>query len=857
MAQASVCTTCLIASGLIAVALLRSQTPDGRAQPASATASSPADRPSTSLPPANPRGFIDTYCITCHNQKLRTAGLMLDTLDLTKPVGNAEVMEKVIGKLRAGSMPPPKMPRADAATSRAVANELENEIDQASAGHFDPGRIGAVHRLNRAEYNNAIRDLFALDVDVKALLPGDDTADGSFDNFADVLSISTAHLERYMSVARQITRLATGLPPAQPALERFEIPLHVLQEDRQSEDLPLGSRGGMAIHYQFPIDGEYLIKVRLQRQYQDYLKGMGWPQKLDLRLDGKLLKRFTVGGAGKGRPAADSYAGDGEPGFAGDPEWETYMQLTGDAGLEVRLPVKAGSRVVGVSFVREMWEPEGLPQPVQLGRVIANDQVYMRYANVASVEIGGPYDAPLVTKTPATESASRKAIFVCEPPKLSEEEKPCATAILSKIARLAYRRPVTKADVDTLLRFFDTGREDGGSFESGIQFALERMLVDPDFLLRVHRDPPLAKGKPERAPYRLSDLDVASRLSFFLRSSIPDDRLLTLAEHGELTNPTTLEKEVRRMLADPRANDALVHDFAAQWLNLRQIRDVVVDPVKYPLYDESLLQGLQTETEMFLASNLRDDRSVRELLNADYTFVNERLARHYGLPGVYGSRFRRVTLPDHNQRGGLLAQGALLVTTSYPDRTSPVLRGKWLLNNIFGLATPPPPPGVNATLETKPGTLPTSMRERLAQHRTNPSCNSCHSVIDPLGFSLENFDVLGGWRTVDEAGKPIDASGTTASGEPINGLAGLRALLLAQPDRFPRTVTRKLMAYALGRRLEYYDEPTVRKIVRDAAAKQYRWSSIILGIVDSPAFLMRDSAPVLKVEAQTERAAKR
>ncbi len=801
--------------GLVASALLSAQT--------------------ASPKPPTPRQFFDTYCITCHNNKLRTAGLALDTLDVSKPGAHAEVLERVIAKLRAGSMPPQGMPRADAATYRAIATALESEIDRAWFARPNPGRIGAVHRLNRAEYSNAIRDLFALDFDVKPLLPGDDTADGSFDNFADTLSISTSHLERYMSVARQITRLATGMPPAKPALDRFEVPLLVLQNDRQSEDLPFGSRGGIAVHYDFPVDGEYLIKVRLQRQYQDYLKGMGWHQQLDVRLDGKLLKRFTVGGEAKGRPAAASYAGDGEIDFAGAPEWETYMQLTGDAGLEVRVPVKAGNRLVGVSFVREMWEPEGLPQPTQLGRVISNDQVYMGYANVAAVQIGGPYGQSATAK----DTPSRRAIFVCEPPKSSAEERPCATTILSKMARLAYRRPVTKADVNTLLEFFDNGRKDGGSFDAGIQFALERMLVDPDFLLRVHRDPSTTAS----APYRMSDLELASRLSFFLWSSIPDDRLLTLAEHGELKNPATLEKEVRRMIADPRATTALVDDFAAQWLNLRRVDEVVVDPNKYPNYDESLLQAFQQETEMFVANTIREDRNVDELLNADYTFVNERLARHYGIPGVYGTRFRRVSLPNHDQRGGLLAQGALLVTTSYPDRTSPVLRGKWLLNNIFGLSIPPPPPGVNTTLESKPGALPPSIRERLAQHRTSPTCNSCHSVIDPLGFALENFDVVGGWRSIDESGKPVDASGTTASGAKIEGLTGLRALLLNEPDRFPRTVTEKLMAYALGRRLEYYDEPAVRKIVHDAAAKDYRWSSIILGIVQSPGFLMRTAPP--------------
>jgi hypothetical protein len=790
-----------------------------------------------------PRAVLETYCVTCHNERLRTAGLALDRLDITNPGANAEVWENVIAKLRAGSMPPAGRPRPDAATYRAVASALENDIDRAWAASPNPGRINAVHRLNRAEYQNAIRDLFALDVDVRSLLPGDETADGSFDNFATSLSISTVHLERYMSVARQVTRLATGLPPARPTIETFEIPLHVVQDDRQSEDLPFGSRGGIAIHHDFPVDGEYLIKVRLQRQYQDYLKGMGWPQRLDVRLDARLLKRFTVGGGAQGRPAATSYAGDGEPNFAGDPEWEKYMQLDGDAGLELRVQVPAGTHTVGVSFVRELWEPEGLPQPLQRGRVITDDNVYMNPASVGSVQIGGPY-----TKAgPAKDTPSRRAIFVCQP-RLPAEERACATKILSRVARLAYRRPVTSGDVQTLVEFFDNGRRDG-TFDAGIQFALERMLVDPDFLLRIHRDPIVGAepGRPEGGArsvpaYRLSDIELASRLSFFLWSSIPDDRLLALAERGQLTSPSILVAEVRRMLADPRAIDALVDNFAAQWLNLRRVEEVVVDQDRYPNYDLSLLQAFQRETELFVGSTIREDRSVVELLNADYTFVNERLARHYGVPRVYGSRFRRVTLPNLDQRGGLLGQGALLATTSYPDRTSPVLRGKWLLNNIFGLPVPPPPPGVDTNLaEIKPGAPPSSIRERLAEHRQNPSCNSCHSVIDPLGFALENFDVIGGWRTRDESGKPVDASGTTASGAKVEGLKGLRALLLDDPQQFPRTVTEKLLAYALGRRLEYYDRPTVRKIVRDAAAHDYRWSALMLGVVESPAFLMRAS----------------
>jgi len=795
-----------------------------------------------SVEPSPPRAVLDQYCIGCHNQRLHTAGLALDTVDVANPAAHPEVWEKVIAKLRAGSMPPAGRPRPDAATYRDVATELEHALDRAWVAKPNPGRVPAVHRLNRMEYNRAIRDLLALDVDVTPLLPGDETADGSFDNFADALSISTAHLERYLSVARQVTRLATALPPTSPRVETFEIPLHVMQDDRQSEDLPLGSRGGIAIRHDFPVDGVYLIKVRLQRQYQDYIKGMGWPQQLDVRLDGKLLKRFTVGGGAQGRPAASSYAGDGEPGFAGDDSWEKYMQIGGDAGLELRVPIKAGPRIVGVSFVRELWEPEGLPQPLQRGRVITDDQVYMDYARVSSVQIGGPYqsvasgfsrttwDAAAADFNRIPDTPSRRAIFVCHP-NAAAQERACATKILSKIARLAYRRPLTDADTQTLLQFYDDGRRNSGTFESGIQFALERILVDPDFLLRIHRD-----------RHRLSEIELASRLSFFLWSSIPDDRLLTLAERRQLTNPATLEQEVRRMLADDRATDALVNDFAAQWLNLRRVDEVVVDPEKYPNYDLSLMQAFRTETELFVGSTIREDRSVVDLLDANYTFVNERLARHYGIPGIYGSRFRRVTLPNHDQRGGLLAHGSLLATTSYPDRTSPVLRGKWLLNNIFGLPAPPPPPGVDTNLpDVKPGAPPPTIRERLAQHRQNPACNSCHATIDPLGFALENFDVIGGWRSVDEAGKRVDATGTTIGGATVEGLTGLRALLLAQPEQFPRTVTEKLLAYALGRPLEYYDRPAVRKIVRDAAAREYRWSSLVLGIVESPTFLMREN----------------
>ncbi len=819
-----------IAGGTVLVEAAGGPAP-GEPAPGSPQAAGAASAQQTSVDPnAEPQRMFRRYCIGCHNDRLRTADLSIAALDVENVPADAETWEKVVTRLRAGSMPPPGRPRPDEATYRHVAGWLESELDSAWAAAPNPGRINAIHRINRTEYRNAIRDLLALDVDVESLLPGDETADGSFDNFADVLGLSTAHIERYLSVARQVTRLATGLPPPSPGADAYEISIHVVQDTRQGDDLPLGSRGGVAIPYQFPVDGVYRVKVLLRRQYQDYLMGMGWPQSLDVRLDGRLVKRFTVGGNAPGRPVAASYAGDGEPGFAGGVEWEAFMQRTGDANLEVDVPVNAGPHVVGVSFVRELWEPEGLPQPLQRGRVLTNDQIYMGYAAVRSVEIGGPY---LVADT-VSETPSRRAIFTCEPSRAAEE-RACATEILNSIARRAFRRPVTDGEVGALLRFFDEGRA-AGSFEAGIQFALERILVDPDFLLRVYRDPiDLDRG----TVYALSDLELASRLSFFLWSSIPDEPLLQLAEEGRLSDPAVLEQQVRRMLTDPRATAAIVEDFAAQWLNLRRVGEVVVDPVQYPHYDESLLNAFEEEVIRFVASTLTEDRSVHDLLDADYTFVNERLARHYRLPGIYGNRFRRVTFPNTDQRGGLLAAGALLATTSYPDRTSPVLRGKWLVDNIFGLPVPAPPAGVNTDLEETPGEAPATIRERLARHRQSPTCASCHAVIDPLGFALENFDVIGGWRDVDEQGRPIDSIGTTTGGVELDGLAGLRALLLDDPEQFPRTLTEKLLAYALGRRLDYFDRPAVRQIVREAAASEYRWSAIIAGIVRSPQFTMR------------------
>ena len=783
--------------------------------------------------PIDVQAVLNTYCVVCHNEGLGTADLAFDTLDASRPSTHPATWEKVVTKLRAGTMPPPGVPRPDPDTYAAVAGWLETELDEAWAANPNPGRINAIHRLNRTEYNNAIRDLLALDINVTDLLPGDETADGSFDNIAASLTISTAHLERYGSVARQVTRLATGLPPQGADFKIFRVDELLKQTDLMGEDLPLGSRGGMAVRHHFPVDGEYLLKVNLTANYADYLKGMGWPQEIEFRLDGELMGRFTAGGGAKEyRPAPGSYEGAGTPGFEGDWEWEAYMQGQADDHLEVRAFVTGGPHVVGVAFPMYMWEPEALlPQPPlrEWGKTLKDDARYMDYQGVNDLMIEGPYQ---ISET-AGDTPSRREIFVCEPEAGAEEEL-CARRIVERMARRAFRRPVTAADTRKLMDFFDQGREDGQSFEAGIQFALERMLVDPAFLLRIYRDPP-----SQTTAYRLGDVEVASRLSFFLWSSIPDEPLLELAEQGTLTDPLVLSQQVRRMLADPRAADALTKGFASQWLNLRVLEDKVADEDLYPVFDQNLLEAMRLETEMFVASTIAEDRSLLDLLGADYTFLNERLARHYDIPGIYGSRMRRVTLPDLRQRGGLLGHSGLLALTAYPNRTSPVLRGKWLLDNILGTPVPAPPPNVDTDIENERFSPNATIRERMESHRTDPVCATCHSVMDPLGFALESFDAVGAWRTRDEKGNPIDDSGAWPGGTELDGFAGLRGMLLDRSDQFVGNVTAKLMTYALGRRLEYYDQPAVRRIVGRAEADEYRWSSVIVGIVESPGFLMR------------------
>ena len=797
----------------------------GRPQIAAAQAPDPAAPASA----AAVRAALDGFCVRCHNDRLRTAGLALDAHDLAHVGADAETWERVIVKLRSRTMPPAGSPRPAEATYRTVASWLETEIDTVAMANPDPGRGETFHRLNRAEYHAAVRDLLAVDVDVAELLPADDTYEHGFDNNGDVLSISPDLVGRYLSAARRISRLAVGIPPVGPTVATYRVHPGLVQDDRQDDLLSFGSRGGIAIPHYFPVDGEYTIRVRLHRNFSDYIIGYAAPQELDVRVDGALVERFDVGDADSvGQMAPLSFSGN----IAGDPEWEYYMN-TGDAHLEVRFPAKAGQRTVGVSFVRRLSEDEGVLQPRNRGYGRFVDERYDEDAAVEQVAIGGPYSVEGPGDTP-----SRREIFVCGPAAdaAAGDEEACAGRILGRLARRAYRRPVDDGDVEALLDFFRAGRRDGG-FDDGIQFALERMLVDPEFLFRIARDP---EDAAPGTPYRLGDLELASRLSFFLWSSIPDDDLLEAAAGGRLGDPAELERQTRRLLADARSR-ALVDNFASQWLRLRNLESQERESADYPAFDENLREAFRRETELFVESSIREDHSLLELLSANYTFVNERLARHYGIPGVYGDRFRRVTLDPDHPRGGLLGHGGLLMVTSYPNRTSPVVRGKWLLETILGAPPPEPPANVPGLPDRGEGGEPASVRDRLERHRANPACAGCHAPMDPLGFALENFDAIGTWRATSEAGRPIDSSATMPSGDAFEGPAGLRRVLLSRGEDFAATVTEKLLAYALGRGLEYTDRPTVRRILRDAADDDYRWSSIVLGIVESTPFQWRRS----------------
>ena len=770
--------------------------------------------------------LIGTYCISCHNQKRLTAGLALDTKDLANPGRDAEVWEKVLGKLRMNAMPPPGLPRPDKLTTDAFVSSLETALDRTAAAHPYAGRTDALHRLNRSEYKNAVRDLLGLDIDVAALLPPDDADAHGLDNIASILSIPPTLLERYLSAAQKVSRRALGLPPSGPVTETYKVSEFAPQGEQLSDELPVGSRGGAAITHDFPVDGEYVIKLRLRRTIYEYIMGLAVAEQIQVRVDGELVKMFTVGGEDHGTPAPASFSGD----VPSVESWEKYA--TGaDAGLDVRVPVGAGRRIVGVSFVRKFAEPEHVIE--QATNYIDALRDEMRPQSIASVAISGPYGT---SARGEGEASGRSKVLACRPARPADEE-PCARKVLTAIAQRAYRRPVTADEVQTLLGFFAEGRREGG-FDAGLQFGLERVLADPNFLFRVEWDP---AHLPANTAYRVSDLELASRLSFFLWSSLPDDELLGLARRGLLRQPAVLDRQVRRMVVDPRSK-ALVENFVGQWLFLRNVRNVTPDPDIFPDFDETLRESFHRETELFVESQFREDRSLVDLLSADYSFLNERLARHYQVPGIYGSYFRRVTFGRDNPRGGLLGQGSLLMVTSYPNRTSPVLRGKWVLDSLLGTPPPPPPPNVPGLKDRGVDGQPATVRARLEEHRKNPVCATCHSQMDPLGFALENFDAIGKWRT-SEAGVPVDASGVLPSGAKFAGPAGLREALLGRREQFVRGLTERLLRYALGRELEPSDMPTVRKIVRDSAAHDYRWSFIMSGIVRSTPFTMRTSGP--------------
>ncbi len=778
----------------------------------------------TQASPLN-RSLLDQYCAGCHGGPQPAGALVLDSAALTRVAEEPRVWEGVARQLRSGTMPPPGHPRPERRSAEAFATALEAEIDRGSPR---PGRPVA-HRLNRAEYANAVRDLLALEIDAEALLPADESLAG-FDNIGGALSLSPSLLDRYLSAARRISRLAVGDRTIGPAFASitYKAPQTVFQDARMSEDLPFGSRGGIAIRHHFPLDAEYTVGIRLQRNVLGYVRGLTEPHQLDIRLDGTRLKAFTIGGNKTFTPAPLSFTGV----IAGDPQWEAHA-LTADAGLELRFRATAGPHLLAVSFLDEVHEPEGILQPPLTGLGLAYSEFSSTPAgpwgpSIESVTVDGPSHSSGVGDTP-----SRRRLFSCRPTRA--EDAVCARQIVSTLARRGYRGPVAQADISRLMDFYRAGKDTTGSFEGGIQSAVERLLVDQRFLFRIERDPP--NVKPGSA-YRISDVDLASRLSFFLWSSIPDDALLAAADTGTLHEPATLDAQVARMLSDTRA-DALVDNFVIQWLGLRQLRPVTLDAEIFTEYDGNLRDAFLQETKLFVQDQLRQDSSVLDLLTAKYTFVNERLARHYGMSGIYGSHFRRAAVDD--DRAGLLGHGSILTATSYPTRTSPVLRGRWLLDNVLGTPPPPPPPDIPDLPSRGTGDKPLTMRQRTEKHRTNPSCAHCHVRMDPLGFALEHFDGVGRWRTTNEDGKPIDASGEHPDGRTFRGASGLRALVNEQPEDFARTLTIKLMTYALGRAVEDGDMPAIRGIVGNAASSRYRWSALIHGIVRSVPFRMRQA----------------
>ena len=801
-------------------AAARGASPEPRPRPAQTARLSASAASETS----DQQAVVDQYCVSCHNERLNTAGLMLDKMDLGQVGEHAGVWEKVVRKLRGGAMPPSGAPRPDEAAYGSLVTWLEESLDRAAAGARHPRRP-VVHRLNRSQYTNAIRDLLAVEVDGASLLPADESGYG-FDNIADVLSVTGALLERYLLAAQKTSRLAIGDPTLRAAHETFRVSKFLVQTDRVSDDLPFLSRGGTAIRHSFPLDGEYVLKITLRRGYDGgAIKGIDQREQLDVRLDGARLELFEIGGE-----CVDSDEPQCINTLLGAVLPFSEYTMTADAALAVRFAAKAGPRFIGIAFVkRHSGVTEGAGHDRQPAAYSGNNRETGEMG-VESVVLEGPFNAAAPGDTP-----SRRQIFVCQPTVAASEE-PCARQILTALARRAYRGLATDHDVESLLHFYRAGRT-AGSFEAGIQLALEKLLVSPKFLLRVERGPstvtpPTATRISDTAP-RIDDIDLASRLSFFLWSSIPDDALLEVAERGQLRVPRVLEQQVRRMLADPRAT-SLVSDFASQWLYLRDLLQMQPDPYLFPDFDDSLREAFTRETALFLESQLREDRPLVELLTANYTFINERLARFYGIPHVYGSHFRRVTLSDPN-RAGLLGHASILTITSYSTRTSPVVRGKYLLSNLLGSPPPPPPPNVEGLEEPSDTQVRLTMRARMEVHRKNPVCAACHARMDPLGFALENFNAIGKWRTT-EAGSRIDASGKFPDGTSFNNPAEFRQALLGRRDDFIQNFTEKLLTYALGRGVEYYDMPAVRSIIRDAAPGQYRWSSLVMGVVRSAPF---------------------